>query len=340
MEKITMNDIARMAGVAKSTVSRYFNGGYVKEETREKIRTIIQEYNYEPSAAAKTLRSYETRTIGIVAPTLNSVTTGRLLTSVNDYLMEHGYSVLIQSTNHDPARELACLEYLISLRVDGIILIATNILEAHQKLVETAPIPILIVAQHFKNAPSIIYDDWRAGKDVGKLAAQTGHQHVLYIGVGERDEAVGLQRKKGVLEGLAENGVDQVDIIESDFLFQNARIPVREYLEKNTPDLIIAATDNLALAAFKELCMAGRKVPEEVSLIGFGHYEAGQLITPSLCSVCFDYGLAGQIAGSTILAMIAKLPVSTTQVIGYTIELGQSLANRRLHKEKMDRIPE
>lgn len=191
-----MKEIAEEAGVAKSTVSRYFNDGYVKEETREKIRRIIEAHEYEPSAAASNLKSKETKTIGIVAPTINSQTASRLLTSMNDYLKQKGYTVILIDTNHDIHDEIRSIQYFKSLRVDGIILIATNINLMHQRLVHESNVPILIVAQHFKNGISIIYDDYRAGYEVGKYAAKMGHKNVLYLGVSRIDEALGVQRKK------------------------------------------------------------------------------------------------------------------------------------------------
>lgn len=327
-KRITMKEIAEEAGVAKSTVSRYFNNGYVKEETRERIRKVIEAHDYEPSAAASNLKAKETKTIGIVAPTINSNTSSRLLTSINNYLKEKGYTVILIDTDHDINDEIRSIEYFESMRVDGIILVATNINLIHQKLVHESDIPILIVAQHFKNGISIIYDDYRAGYAAGEYAAENGHDNVLYLGVNRVDEAVGVQRRKGVLEALEDHHVLRIHTREADFSFSKARKVVRHYLEDHHPTLIIAATDNLALACYKEITEKGLKVPEDISLIGFGGYEVSELLTPSLCTIRFDYKLAGQMAGATILALIKGEPVATTQVIGFELIEGGSVKNR------------
>ena len=86
-KKMTMADIAEMAGVAKSTVSRYFNGGYVKQETKEKIQKVIETYNYEPNAFAR-LNAKNSNVIGVVVPTLNSKITSRVITSIDRYLRD------------------------------------------------------------------------------------------------------------------------------------------------------------------------------------------------------------------------------------------------------------
>ena len=109
--KITMADIADMAGVTKSTVSRYFNGGYVKESTRERIQEITREYNYEPNAFAR-LKARESNVIGVVVPTLNSKVTSRVVTSIGRYLRGQGYETLIKDSDHSPELELKNLSLI------------------------------------------------------------------------------------------------------------------------------------------------------------------------------------------------------------------------------------
>ena len=104
-KKMTMADIANLSGVGKSTVSRYFNGGYVKDETRAKIQKVIEEYNYTPNAFAR-LNAKQSNVIGVVVPTLNSKITSRVITSIDRYLREKGYTTLIQNSDHDIDQEL------------------------------------------------------------------------------------------------------------------------------------------------------------------------------------------------------------------------------------------
>lgn len=324
-KKLTMNDIAKMAGVAKSTVSRYFNGGYVKEETREKLKKIIDEYHYEPNAVAQSLKAKRTHTIGIVAPCLDSITSSRMLMAIDEYLKNKGYTTIIMNTNHNEIRELASIEHLWRMNVDGIILLATAVTMTHQQLASQLDIPILVVAQLMKGGISIIYDDYHAGYDVGSYAAQMNHQHILYMGVGHKDEAVGVQRKKGVLDALKDHQRAHVVVKETSFSFRDSRKIIKEYLQKHTPSLIICATDNIALACYKEIMEKGLKVPEDISLIGFGGYEVSSLITPSLCTIRYDNELAGQMAGKTMMQLIEKEPVAQTQLIGYELIKGGSV---------------
>ena len=153
-KKMTMDDIAERAGVAKSTVSRYFNGGSVKEATRKKIQKVIEKYNYEPNAFAR-LNAKQSNLIGVVVPTLNSRVTSRVMTSIDRYLRERDYTTLIRSSDHDVELELQNIQKLIRLNVDGILVSAITITEEHKKLMEKAEIPIVVIAQECENGISL-----------------------------------------------------------------------------------------------------------------------------------------------------------------------------------------
>ena len=324
-KKLTMSDIAKMAGVGKSTVSRYFNGGYIKEETRLKLKKVIDENNYEPRTLAQSLKAKYTKVIGIVVPCLDSITTSRVLMTMDQYLKDHGYTTLIINTNHDEMRELTSIEQLWRMNVDGIILMATAVTMAHQNIAAKLDIPLLFVAQRYGAGVSIINDDYSAGYEVGKYAAYMGHRKICYIGVSGKDEAVGIYRKDGVINGLRDNGVSSVDLLETDFSLEKAHLIALDYLKKKQPTLFIGATDNIALGCLKAINELKLKMPDDISLIGFGGYETSQFINPSLSTVRFNNEETGIKAGQTIIDLIEGNVVDNLQLIGYTLIKGQSV---------------
>lgn len=324
-KKLTMSDIAKMAGVGKSTVSRYFNGGYIKEETRLKLKKVIEENNYEPSTLAQSLKAKYTKVIGIVVPCLDSITTSRVLMAMDQYLKDHGYTTLIINTNHDEMRELTSIEQLWRMNVDGIILMATTVTLAHQTIAAKLDIPLLFVAQRYGAGISIINDDYSAGYEVGKYAASKGHNDICYIGVNGKDEAVGIYRKDGVINGLKDHGVVNIDLLETDFSLEKARIMALDYLQKKRPTMFIGATDNIALGCLKAINELGLKMPEDISLIGFGGYETSLFINPSLSTIRFNNEEAGKKAGKTIIDLIEENPVDNLQLIDYQLIEGQSV---------------
>ena len=176
-KKMTMADIASLSGVGKSTVSRYFNGGYVKDETRAKIHKVIEEYNYTPNAFAR-LNAKQSNVIGVVVPTLNSKITSRVITSIDRYLREKGYTTLIQNSDHNIDQELQNIQRLIQLNVDGILISSIAITKDHKELLKKAGIPVVVLTQDYEDGISIIYDDYHAGKAMGEHIGKKGHQKV------------------------------------------------------------------------------------------------------------------------------------------------------------------
>lgn len=326
-KKLTMSDIAKMAGVGKSTVSRYFNNGYIKEETRQKIKKIIDEYNYEPNALAQIMKLKQSKIIGIIVPTLGSTTSSRLVTAMDEYIRSQGYTPLIINTNHNELRELKSIESLWKLRVDGIVLLATHITMAHHDIASKLDIPILFVAQRYKDGHCIVYDDYHAGYDMGRFVADMGHRKIVYMGVSGKDEAVGIVRKNGVYDALHDFGITDIHFLETSFTFEYSRKIIGKYLLNHHPSIIICATDNIALACYKEISEAGLKVPDDISLVGFGGYEISDIMTPSLTTVRFDNEEAGCLAGRTIIDLINDHEVSSKQHVGYTLIKGESVKN-------------
>ena len=231
-KKMTMADIANLSGVGKSTVSRYFNGGYVKDETRAKIQKVIEEYNYTPNAFAR-LNAKQSNVIGVVVPTLNSKITSRVITSIDRYLREKGYTTLIQNSDHDIDQELQNIQRLIQLNVDGILISSIAITKDHKELLKKAGIPVVVLTQDYEDGISIIYDDYHAGKTIGEYIGKKGHQKVGYIGVYETDQAVGIERRNGVLDGLKEYGITPVTG-KSDYSFIGGQTVTRELLERES----------------------------------------------------------------------------------------------------------
>lgn len=322
--KITMADIADMAGVTKSTVSRYFNGGYVKESTRERIQEIIREYNYEPNAFAR-LKAKESNVIGVVVPTLNSKVTSRVVTSIGRYLRGQGYETLIKDSDHSPELELKNLQRLMTLNVDGILVSAITITPELRDVIESCPVPVVVLAQEYQPGTVVVADDYGAGKAMGAYVGRTGPARVGYLGVDESDAAVGISRKQGVLDGLREQGNPEVIALQGDYSYESGQRMAEAILAQGPVDAMICATDRLAFGAYLVLERHGLRVPEDVSVAGFGGYDESALLKPPLTTLKFDSYAMGYLGAETVLKMIRQEPVPKKQIVDYTFIPGQSV---------------
>ena len=119
-------DIAKLAGVSKSTVSRYLNNGYVSVESREKIKKVLEETGFTPQRQAKGMRTKKTNLIGVIVPKISSETPARVVEGITEVLSPNGYDILIANTNLSIEKELEYLNIFKSNQVDGIIFMATK----------------------------------------------------------------------------------------------------------------------------------------------------------------------------------------------------------------------
>ncbi|MCZ9962677.1 LacI family DNA-binding transcriptional regulator [Brachyspira hyodysenteriae] len=315
-KKITMKEIAEIAGVTKTTISRYFNGGYLKEETKKRIRAIISEYDYEPNTFAR-LKAKKSHIIGIIVPALDSIVGARVLTGLEKTLREKHYMPIIMNTNHQHKLELQYIEKLKRLNVDGIVLSATYITEEHKNVLKKLDIPIVIYGQECSEGISIVNDDYNAGIDIGEYIGSKNHKNIGFITVDENDVAVGITRKNGVLDGLYNYGIENINIEVADFSYEKAKIATEKLLKNRDIDAIICSTDRQALGVYKVLKEMGLKIPDDVSVISFGGYDIDEIIEPGLSTIKFDSFNAGVCTANTLIDLINHVKVKNVLYVNY-----------------------
>ena len=326
--RTTIKDIAEMAGVAKSTVSRYLNGGNVSEDTAEKLKRIISECNYEPNTFAQSLKAKRTNLIGVIAPTLDSFMTSKLLMTMDEELKNHNITTMIMSTNQHAEREPESMLKFARQKVDAIVLITKDITKEHEEVIQSIHIPILVIGQETSLCKCIVYDDYNAGNTIGRYVASNGHREVVYLGVEEEDIAVGIIRKKGVLDGLAAAGVQGTPVYHTTFTFDDAMAKTEKILEECNPTAIICATDTIALGALKAIVESGRNFPSDISLTGFGGYNVSSAIPGGLTTIRFEVKETGKLAARSLLQMIEGEYVSQMQRTGFRLIEGNSVDKR------------
>ncbi|WP_214795108.1 MULTISPECIES: LacI family DNA-binding transcriptional regulator [unclassified Exiguobacterium] len=304
MKQVTIKDIAEIAGVAKSTVSRYLNGGSVGKATREKLDRVIRETNYEPNQFAQSLKSKQTKMIGVIVPRLDSYAASRTMMGIDERLTERGYQMLVVNTAQQTEREIEQLYNLAKQKVAGIIWLGTTVTERHIEAIEAIQIPVLLIGQQHDNVHSLVYPDYEAAYALGTRFTEWGHRNVVYVGVSEADIAVGQNRRDGFLKALHEAGA-HVNLVQTTFKIEDA-IPVGEQLAKeiDSTSLIICATDNIALGVLKGLANQGISVPNDVSVSGFGGYDFTEVLHPSITTVHLPYRRTGAKSADMMLQLL------------------------------------
>lgn len=313
--KVTIKDVAELAGVSKSTVSRYLNHGYISLEKQQRVREAIEKTGFKSNFFAKRLKTQESKLIGIVLPRMDSVTVGKLLSGINRIFDPAGYQGILLVSHLSIEKELENIQNLQQQGVDGILVDSVGLTDRHIEIAKSTPVPIVYTGQWNEAVPSIKIDDWDAGRMVGAYLRQMGHRHAVFAGVTPTDKAVGIERKQGFIEAFCEDRPEaRVDFIETGFDFLSAYNKGAAILEM-APTVVVGATDNISLGVLRYLHERGIRVPEQISVVGFGGYDVGAVVYPALTTVAFDYELLGMKAAQYLLDLLAHREVEENMTL-------------------------
>lgn len=300
--KVTIQDIANMVGVSKSTVSRYLNGGYVSDENMKKISEAVEKTGFRSNFFAKRLKSKNSKLIGVVIPRIDSFTAGKVIKSINKTLEAYDYQMIIQSSELDKKRELACVEKLHEQGVDGIIIMAFDITKENIAQVNKLNIPVIFTGQNNNLVKCIKIDDIKAGKILGDYIKNQGHKNIVYLGVNESDKAVGIDRREGFYEAFKGTEIN-LNYVESGFSFEGAYNVAKKAISYE-PTAVIGATDNIVLGFIRYAFEHGYSIPEDFSVAGFGGYDVGLAVHPTITTVEIDYEALGEKAAKSIVSSV------------------------------------
>ena len=326
---MNINEIARLAGVSRATVSRYLNNGYVSSEKKEVIRKVIEETGYQPSSQAQTLRTKKTSLIGVILPKINSDTISREVAGISDILTRRGYQLILANTNNDVEEELKYLSLFKERQVDGVVFIATMFTRKHKQMLKDYKVPIVLLGQHLDGYPCIYQDDYKAAFQVTEKLAEKGRKFA-YIGVTDKDAAVGAQRRKGLEDALHKKKLEitQERMKVGSFTMDSGYEMARELFEEDPSiDSLVCATDTMAVGAMTYLKEIGLRIPEDVQIAGIGDGVPGKIVEPKLTTVHFYYKTSGMEAA----AMLADLIENDTG-ISKEIKMGCELVERESHR--------
>ena len=321
MKKLTIVDIAKMAGVGSTTVSRYFNGGNLKKETREKIKKIVEEYNYTPNTFAKALKGTDSKIIGVIVPCLHSYVSSNTLKYIDKNLKENNYETLIM-------KELDYIRKLARMNVDGIILLPTTMSKSYESTIKSIDVPVVLLGQEGEYTYSVEYNDFNAARDLSNFVLACGHRKIVYLGVGEEDIAVGYYRKLGFMTTLEKYNLSPVDVLITNFGMEDSYRLTNENIDKlKKATCLICATDNLAYGAIKALEENGLNIGTDYSVAAFGDYASSALLKSPLTTIKFDLEDAAKKTVEMLLNVIKKKETEMKILIGYDLKTRSSVVD-------------
>ena len=310
-------EIAKMAGVSRAAVSRYFNDGYISEEKRETIRKVVEKTGYRPSVQAQTLRTKKTKMVGVIAPKIASASIGKMVEGILSMLNENGYRMLLAVTQNEPEKELEYLAAFRDKQVDGVIFIATVFTPQHKDMLKNLSVPVVIMGQYLPGYCCVFHDDYHATYELTRAVIGKGRRKIGFIGAIQQDEAAGAERYRGFKDALCDMGFGEFagNCVTAAFTVTSGYEKAGELLVKcGNLDGIVCASDTMAIGAVQYLQEQGIEVPEQILVAGHGGSEIARLMRPPLLTVQYSYERSGEIAVQMLMEQLGKREKTVREV--------------------------
>jgi LacI family transcriptional regulator, repressor for deo operon, udp, cdd, tsx, nupC, and nupG len=277
---VSILDVARMAGVSTSTVSRSLRGkANVSQQTRERVFDAVRELEYVPSPAASRLASGRTSTVGIVAPFPARWFFSEVITGAEGVLREAGYDLLLYNVGDSPSRSHFFTFMPIRRRVDAVLVVATSCTDAERMALAGLDLPISAVGGRLPGFPRVGVDDENGAAMAVRHLLLLGHRDIAMIS-GDPDDPTGAAttrgRRAGFAAALRDAGlpVTPRHMVSAPWgVTGGARAAEHLLTQPWLPTAIFVESDEMALGALQALRKAGLNVPGNVSLIGFDDHE-------------------------------------------------------------------
>ncbi|MGR5285088.1 LacI family DNA-binding transcriptional regulator [Vibrio maritimus] len=316
----SLHDVAKLAGVSKSTVSRVVNNEYgVKQATKDKVQKAIDELGYQTNLVAKELKSQKTNLIGVIVPRVASSATSQGVDGLSRVFDNAGKQVLLASTQQSFQKEIEFIRLFNQKRVEGIILYATHLDEELVEVILQSAAPVVLVGQDGSlfNIPSIVHDDFRVGFEAGNRLLSNGCRNVGFIGVASSDIAVDKLRYQGLEQALQfKRKGEPLFHSRGEFTIESGYLQAKQLLAEHANlDGLFCATDRIAIGAVKAIQELGLTAGSDIKVLGVGNDELGSVSSPSISTFNYPFDKAGESAAKLLMDLLSGEPASMSKIV-------------------------
>ncbi|WP_372882393.1 LacI family DNA-binding transcriptional regulator [Psychromonas sp.] len=323
----TINDVSKLAGVSKATVSRSINNkGNVKESTRRAVLQAMEQLNFKPNSLAQALANNSSNSIGLIISDFDGGYFGMLLKQASQAAEKAGKQLFVTDGHNDPLREIEAIDSLVDRRCDVIVLYSRKLSQQDFiDLKKRIPIPIVVINRQLGDQlyPAVCFDQQHASSLAVHQLLEMNHTQIACI-TSPVSNCAGLLRFKAYQEALTERNIkiNEALIAEGDFTVASGYQACIKILASGIPfTALYAFNDDMALGAMKALNEAGLKVPDDVSVIGIDNEPISAYITPPLSSVELPIAAITDFAMNVALdlAQGKEVEIKTTEFKGKLI---------------------
>ncbi len=338
----SIKDVAHKANVSIATVSRFVNNpSLLKDSTREKVREAIEQLGYAPNALAQSFRTGKTQRIGVILPSSGLPFYEDVLHGLWEFAMQRQYQIVVRESNFTDLEFTDLHRMITAKEVDGIVLLSP--LSSLQKtpsdrLSKLKTLPIVL---GFENTysdlgflPSVCIDNYAAAQDATRYLINLGHKSIAFMfGAPGDDDSLCASRKAGFQQAMekAEIPIDEHWLIDGKGSMAGARIAIRELLKQSTiPTAIFCTSDEMAMGTIHELKVAGKRIPEDISVIGFENIRFSEICDPPLTTIGQPAKEIGARAMQKLFQQLDGDPnIDNLETIDHTLVVRRSTAPKK-----------
>lgn len=288
----TIKDVAKLANVSISTVSRVLNNsGYTSEETKKKVFQAIEKLKFQKNMVAAAMIKKQTSTFGLIIPDIKNIFYADLTRAVEDTANKNGFNVILCNTDNDLNKEREYINFLLQKGIDGIIFSTPEIQDENIKeVVRNRPdLPIIIIGSDVSGVKvdKVLVDNFEGSYTATKHLLELGHKRIGFI-AGQLDSYATIERRKGFEQALNDYEIilDRNYIMLEAFKIQSGYKKGKEMLcKKDRPTAIFAGNDAIAVGIYKAARELKIRIPEELSVIGFDDSQFAEIVYPGLTTI-------------------------------------------------------
>ena len=306
-----MSDVAKAAGVSTMTVSRALKkDSNISEKTREKVLKVIREMNYVPDMMAGGLSSKKSGFIAALLPSLNNLHFAQTIQSLTEKLEEVGLQILIGHTNYSASKEEELIEAMLRRRPEVIVLFFDGHTKRTYELLKNASIPVIEIWETPENPimHTVGFSNFEAAKSMTFQLIARGFEKICFLGEAEDRGTRGAARRKGFISAMEEKGLSAHRLVSHKappVSIENGAEAGEILLEKYPDtDCIFCVSDPAAFGVMSTMIKAGKKIPKDIAIVGFGNFSVSRYSLPRITTVAVQPSLIGLQTGKLICRIL------------------------------------
>lgn len=334
---ISIDDIAREAGVSTATVSRVINKSpRVRPQTVAKVEAVMRKNNYLPNSIARSLASKNNKTIGIIVASITNPAYSEMIRSIQDEAEKYGYVTIVCNSDENMEKEREYIDMLLEKQVAGVIFpggrgIGGKYNDHVFELSKKVPVVLANECLEGPNIYSIICNKEKGSYDMVRHLLTLGHKEIAMI-TGYPNYNPSIEKYQGYRRALEEYGIairEDLVVYSNYQMIGGYKAALKLMKLKIPPTAILTANDLMAIGCIRALQRHGIRVPEDIAVAGYDDIRMNRYLHPSITSVSQDINGIAHLAAKTLIAVLNKEDnVPVKQVTQPTVQIRESCGSK------------